>query len=187
MTMEQLMVASFALLRHRIQCDQIGLFMKVLGDKFSYKSSRKIWWLLASCEKIKTSGKKYFWSTFEKIGLLWIPSSGHTASQTSSTFISEKQQSKSKQLTLLCLNDELIDLRHCIKDPPWATFIRVSRVRIPLAKKIFPSKRGIKESKRWWLIKRWTLTERSLPTQEDPGSNPFLFLPFEHFLAVKCT
>ena len=117
MTMEQLMVASFALLRHRIQCDQIGLFLKVLGDKFSYKSSRKIWWLLASCEKIKTSGKKYFWSTFEKIGLLWIPSSGHTASQTSSTFISEKQQSKSKQLTLLCLNDVMIDLRHCIKDP----------------------------------------------------------------------
>ena len=73
--MEQLMVASFALLRHRIQCDQIGLFLKVLGDKFSYKSSRKIWWLLASCEKIKTSGKILlvnFWKNWATLdSVIW--------------------------------------------------------------------------------------------------------------------
>ena len=29
-----------------VQCDQIGQVLKVRGDKFSYKSSPNIWWLL---------------------------------------------------------------------------------------------------------------------------------------------
>ena len=29
-----------------VQCDQIGLFLKDLGEKFSYKSSPNIWQLL---------------------------------------------------------------------------------------------------------------------------------------------
>ena len=34
-----------------MQCDQIGLFLKGLGDKFSYKSSPNIWQLFGLFEK----------------------------------------------------------------------------------------------------------------------------------------
>ena len=51
----------------RLQCDQIGLFLNVLSRKFSYKSSPNI---------VQLRG--FFGQTPRPIGLLFIPSFGHT-------------------------------------------------------------------------------------------------------------
>ena len=52
------------------QCDQIGQFLKVLGNKFSYKSSPIIWWLLGAFRKTLGLSKNWcgiFWVTFGNI------------------------------------------------------------------------------------------------------------------------
>ena len=61
--------------------DQIGLFLKGLGKKISYKSSPNVMYLLVNFEKVPIQGKTAmanFLATFGKIGLLFIPLSGHT-------------------------------------------------------------------------------------------------------------
>ena len=51
------------------QCDQIGWFLKVLGDKFSWKSGQNIWWLFGPFSNfhfhIKTA-VPIFWATLLK-------------------------------------------------------------------------------------------------------------------------
>ena len=54
------------------QCDQIGLFLKVLGNTFSYKSCKNPWWQFGLCLKtlfstpVSTSWETFvkFWVTF---------------------------------------------------------------------------------------------------------------------------
>ena len=65
----------------RGQCDYIGQFLKVLGNKFSYESSLNVCWLfesywmhLFSC--IYCSG--YFGQILDNFGLHYISASGHT-------------------------------------------------------------------------------------------------------------
>ena len=65
------------------QCDQIGRFFKILGNKFAYKNIQNIGDCLGLHWKTSLSGKHcsgYFWATFRNI---WpnflIPTSGHTA------------------------------------------------------------------------------------------------------------
>ena len=52
-----------------MQCDQIGLFLKSLGDKFSYKRSPINWWFLGLFWKMSRFKKTllwHFWATFVK-------------------------------------------------------------------------------------------------------------------------
>ena len=64
------------------QCDQIGLFLKDLGEKFSHKSCANIWqiwaifWQLSPFKKESCFG--YFLGNFYKSWLLFILASGHT-------------------------------------------------------------------------------------------------------------
>ena len=64
------------------KCDQIGLFLNGLGDQFTELSSKKFW--KNSLTFLKTinfsvqSAAATFSTTFGKIGLLFIPRSGHT-------------------------------------------------------------------------------------------------------------
>ena len=64
-----------------MQCDQIGRFFKVLGDKISNKSSRNDWQLLGNVEKphsyVKTAAD-IFGLLLETFGLLFTTTSGHT-------------------------------------------------------------------------------------------------------------
>ena len=65
------------------QCDQIEQFLKLLGGKFSYKSSPNIWWLLGLFWNLCFFKKKLllllFGQLWEKFGLLFIFTSSHTA------------------------------------------------------------------------------------------------------------
>ena len=65
------------------QCDQIGLFSKVLGSKFTYKSSPNIGKVLGHIRNqhflVKTS-LAAFWPLFLKFRLLFNPKSCHTES-----------------------------------------------------------------------------------------------------------
>ena len=62
------------------QCDQIGRFLKVFGNKISSKRSPNDWQIFGLFWK--TSYEKMHWLLFahllEKIGLLFTPTSGHT-------------------------------------------------------------------------------------------------------------
>ena len=66
------------------QCDQIGRFLKALGDKFSCKSSQKIGDRLGHIYQYFTFKSKLLWLLFgqllETLWLLFIPTSGHTVS-----------------------------------------------------------------------------------------------------------
>ena len=71
------------LLDHQ-QCDQIGRFFEVLGNMFSYKSCQNILWLLGLIWQThlwRINCWSHFWATFEKFGLLFILTSGHTDHQ----------------------------------------------------------------------------------------------------------
>ena len=63
------------------QCDQIGLFLKVLGDIVSIKSSPNAWWNFWPIWKATTFHIKLLWLLFgqllEKIGLYFNLVSGH--------------------------------------------------------------------------------------------------------------
>ena len=59
------------------QCDQIGRFFELLGNKISYKSSPKIL-VTFGLFKIMQNDLCYFLGNIGKIGQLFIPSSGHT-------------------------------------------------------------------------------------------------------------
>ena len=64
------------------QCDLIGQFLKLLINIFSCKSSPNIndfWSLLKNSTFYVKSALADSWATFEKIGLLFIPTSGYTA------------------------------------------------------------------------------------------------------------
>ena len=54
------------------QCDQIGWFFKVLGDKLSFKSSPNIWWLFGVFWKHYFFGKTccgyFFGQVYKKLG-----------------------------------------------------------------------------------------------------------------------
>ena len=69
------------------QCDQIGQFLKVIGNKFHIKSCPNIWWLFAQFWKTSLLSKKTavgsFKSTYGKFGLLFISISGYTDCETS--------------------------------------------------------------------------------------------------------
>ena len=67
----------FLLLKlQRIQCDQIGRFLKVLGYNSSGKSGPNI---QGYCEKHYSFNKTApFWARIQKFGLLFIPTSAHT-------------------------------------------------------------------------------------------------------------
>ena len=64
------------------QCDQIGRFFKVLGDKFAYKSIWNTWWLLGFFKTLQL-GLKWLWLLFgqliENFGQHFVSTSGHTA------------------------------------------------------------------------------------------------------------
>ena len=66
------------------RCDQILRFFEVLGDMFSYKICLNILWFLGYFDKhlfqVKTAIVT-FRATFEKLGLLFILTSGHTEVQ----------------------------------------------------------------------------------------------------------
>ena len=61
---------------------RLCVFLKVLGDKFYYKSSPNTWWTLGLLQNTifeqKTTVTTY-WSGFGKIGLFLILTTGHTA------------------------------------------------------------------------------------------------------------
>ena len=62
-----------------IQCDQIGLLFNPVNNSFSYKSSSIIlllWDYFGTLNFLNV--KTAFWTTFAKLGLLFIPTSGHT-------------------------------------------------------------------------------------------------------------
>ena len=66
------------------QCDQIGQFFKVLGNKIASKRGQMIGNFLGYFEKPHSYAKTAlgtFGQLLEKIGLLLIPTSGHTASK----------------------------------------------------------------------------------------------------------
>ena len=61
------------------QCDQIGQFLEVLGNNSSFKSSPNVWDNLENHIFLSQLEVVSFWATFEKIGQIFIPASGHTA------------------------------------------------------------------------------------------------------------
>ena len=66
---------------HHNQCDQIGQFFELLGNKFSCKSSPNImvtFWVILNNTTFLSKLFGYFWGNVGKIGQLFIPSSGHT-------------------------------------------------------------------------------------------------------------
>ena len=63
-----------------MQCDHIGRFFKVVGNKFYCKSSPNILktdWAFCKAFKVKTMVSTFL-TNFEEIRLLFIPPSGHT-------------------------------------------------------------------------------------------------------------
>ena len=67
-----------------IHCDQIGPFLSGPIYIFSYKSNPNIWQLLRLLSKnitLSESAVTTFWATLEEIGLLFISTSGHIATQ----------------------------------------------------------------------------------------------------------
>ena len=66
---------------YRPQCDQIGRFLKDIGDKISNKSSPNDWKLFGQLKKphlnVKTTVAT-FWATFGNIWATFTPNSGHT-------------------------------------------------------------------------------------------------------------
>ena len=53
--------------------NQVGLFLKIPSDNFSFQSCPNIWWLFGALSR-----SHYLSSFWGVIGLLFIPSSGHT-------------------------------------------------------------------------------------------------------------
>ena len=72
------------------QCDQIGRFLQVLGNKLSHKVALIIWWFLGyflKCKKCVAT----FWAIFGKgIRQLFVPSSGHTGIRFIETSMQQK-------------------------------------------------------------------------------------------------
>ena len=62
------------------QSDQIGQFLKGLGDNFSYKSRPNIWHFLSTLKKVIFQAKAAV-TIFWKLLLLVVISSGHTGKQ----------------------------------------------------------------------------------------------------------
>ena len=61
------------------QCDQIGIFLKGLGNIFSNKCSSIIWQLFQKYDFLSKVYRDYFLvNIFKKIGRIFISSSGHT-------------------------------------------------------------------------------------------------------------
>ena len=60
-------------------CDQIGRFLKILGDKFSFKSSPDIWWHFGPF--IVKSAVAVFWATFGENWVTFSLLSGRTAGE----------------------------------------------------------------------------------------------------------
>ena len=69
-------------LKGKEQCDLIGRFLKVLGNKVPFKSSPNIWQQIWAIVKNGTFYIKLMWILFgqllQKIGLLFTPTSDHT-------------------------------------------------------------------------------------------------------------
>ena len=72
----------FSLFESRDQCDQIGRFMKVLGNKFAHKSSPKIlstfelyWKRISKCKNCCGIYLGNFW---KHLGYIFTPISGHS-------------------------------------------------------------------------------------------------------------
>ena len=61
---------------YRGQCDQIWRFLKVLGNKFAYKSSSKDFWTIV--KKIMLCKNYYRGYHLETFGHFFAPTSGHT-------------------------------------------------------------------------------------------------------------
>ena len=65
------------------QCDQVGLLLKVLDNKLSYKSISQLFGdVVAILKSINFDVKTAFATFWETFGLLFILSSGHTGRQT---------------------------------------------------------------------------------------------------------
>ena len=65
----------------RCQCDQIGRFLKVFVDKFSYKKVqmfRDHFGFLKTIDFEVITAVATFWQLIEIFRLLFIPTSGHT-------------------------------------------------------------------------------------------------------------
>ena len=63
------------------QCEMIGRFLEVLGNKFYYKSSPNDWWLFGQLWKpllFKSNWRGYFLTTFGKTWATFYSTSGHT-------------------------------------------------------------------------------------------------------------
>ena len=66
----------------KLQCDQIGLFLKSLGNKYAYKISPNILWLFGLLWERPFYVKLLcllFWATLGKLRHFFISTSGHTA------------------------------------------------------------------------------------------------------------
>ena len=71
-----LCLSLFTLAPAQNQCDQIGLFLKSLSDKFSCKRCPINWWFIGLFENCTVLSKHcgvYF------LGYIYFPTSGHTA------------------------------------------------------------------------------------------------------------
>ena len=98
-----LLEASLLLQLPWLQCDQIGRYLKALSDKFCNKSSPNICQFLGYIEKhnilVKTA-VEIVWASFEKLGLLFILPSGHTAmGDAQGTFEQPSPQASNKCVT----------------------------------------------------------------------------------------
>ena len=65
-----------------VQCDQFVRFLKLHGDKITKKSKKNDWQFLGNVDKPHCYVKNAvatFWKTFGNNGLLFTPTSGHTA------------------------------------------------------------------------------------------------------------
>ena len=78
------------------QCDQIGIFLKGLGNIFSNKCSSIIWQLFQKYDFLSKVYRDYFLvNIFKKIGRIFISSSGHTDHASNEWVMHHGKESKS--------------------------------------------------------------------------------------------
>ena len=77
--------------RTRHQCDQMGPFLEFLGNQFYFKSSPNVWWIFGQLWNhrfLKSNLVRLLLeTTFKKLGLLFIPTSGHAARRLLKKFV----------------------------------------------------------------------------------------------------
>ena len=80
----------------RYQCDQIGRFLKVLGDKICNKSSPNYYQLFGLFEKPHSYVKTAVATSWVTFGLFFTPTSGHTVAHIPKCLLSD--------FNMICIN-----------------------------------------------------------------------------------